>query len=321
MNGYSFSGLDYWKLADELSVIDASFLTLGVDPGHYRLEDVGNPIESQIVQVANFEDDRFNRQQDDLGSVVIDASHFRAVFKAIRSAILSNKLRAKISNWARHPEYTFFGSDTVQISEGPNEDVRNYGFALSRGVPTLFSNADSIHSISSRSAEDRKLYILKEPDWTNTSVEVDELKRWYLYKGVTPGFFFPSGVAEGFRDKTHKRYSAKLATAVEAWEAVDRPAKNKSVKASLIDWVMGNGVRFGLGNDEGTVSPTAAEEVAKIANWQTGGGANRTYTEDDLTLDDVPKEIQNFTEVTEDSRGYSTGYDTPNKVDDDEVPF
>lgn len=225
----TFSGLDYWKLADELSVIDASFLTLMSDPGHFKLESPEIPGDSRIFQVANWSDEQFDRMETDDGNLVIDPSQFRAVFKAIRNAILSNKMRAKINSRARVPDYQFFAGDHIQVPEDKDEETRNYGFALSRGVPTLFSNADSIHDVSMKST-DRVLYILKEPDWSNTTIEVDELKRWFKARGVAPSFFFPEGMPDGFRDRQHSRYSAKLATAIAAWEAITKPVKKKALR-------------------------------------------------------------------------------------------
>ncbi len=315
------SSLNHWRLADELSVIDATFLTLSVDPGHFQLENPSNPSDSRIFQIANFAEDPFDRIRSDDEMQVIDASQFRAVFKAIRSAILSNKLRAKISNWARHPQSTYYGDLEIPETERPDEETRNYGFALSRGIPTLYSNSDSILNYQSRSPEDRVLFILKEPDWSLTMIELDELKRWYASRGFSAPFFFPDGISVGFKDKDHPRYSAKLATAIEAWEAVTRPAKNKSVKASLLDWIISNGVRFGLGNDEGIVSKTAAEEVAKIANWQTGGGATRTYDEADPAYSEETKPIQNFEEVEPEGVSYSTKSETKNREVEDDPPF
>lgn len=308
--GYGFNDLDYWRLADEVSVVDAAFLTLQSDPGHYSFDSPEDPSSSRIFQVANWPEDPFDRMQTDDGQMAIDPAKFRAVFKALRNAILGNKLRAKITNWARHPDGHFYGDGYYPKKPDQDEETRNYGFALSRGVPTVYSNADSIVDYSSLAPEFRVLYILKEPDWFNSTIQVDDLKAWLTSRGVAPSFFFPEGVPDGFRDQHHPRYSAKLATAIAAWEAVDRPSKRKSVKQSLCDWVVSNGIRFGLGNAEGVVSQTAAEEVAKIANWQTSGGATPTYSEvDEETLGDAGK-IENFDKVK-----------TQNRNLDDDLPF
>lgn len=255
-----------------------------------------SPLTSNIRKDGGYseEDDTY---QDIDGMVWLSPAHFRAVFKALRNAILSNKLRAKIVNLGREPEYSNNYSDNYfRIPPDNDEDERHYGFAVSRGIPTVFSNSDSILNTSA-SQEDRVLYILKEPDWQQTTIEIDDLKRWFTSRGVAPAFFFPEGIADGFRDRAHPRYSAKLATAVAAWEAVKTPAKNKSPKQTLTDWIIGNGVRFDLSNEDGVVSPTVAEEVAKVANWKTGGGANPTNPELEEPDASIEAAIQNFEKV------------------------
>lgn len=292
----TFSGLDYWRLADEISVVDASFLTIGLEPGNYRLSAPDYPLTSNITKDGGYGSDDETFKDPD-GFVYLAPAHFRAVFKALRNAILSDKLKAKIVNLGREPDYGGgYNGHSYRIPPDGDEEERHYGFAVSRGIPTVYSNADSIYD-TNRPGEDRVIYVLKEPDWSQTTIEVEDLKRWFNSRGVAPAFFFPEGIADGFRDKQHPRYSPKLATAVAAWETVKRPAKNKSAKATLTDWITGNGVRFNLSNEDGVVSPTVAEEVAKIANWNTGGGANPTNPELEEADPETTDEIQNFQEV------------------------
>lgn len=295
----SFTRLDYWRLADELSAVDAAFLFIGCDPGNHELEQPDEPATSRIRLISGFSDEQLERTEyeDTPEYVFVSPSQFRAVFKAIRNAVFSNKLKARFVNKGRGPSigHHFEYGPSEDIAEA-NEEKRNYGFALSRGIPTVYTNVDAIHDYKDVPAVERVMYIIREPDWHQTTIAVEELKRWFKSRGLLPMFFFPDGLAEGFRDNNHPRYSAKLATAIAAWEAVKRPAKNKSVKASLLDWIVSNGVRFGLGS-EGVVSPTAAEEVAKICNWHTSGGATPTYTEEDDEHDRGEAKIENFQEV------------------------
>ena len=312
----TFTGLDYWRLADELSVVDASFLTIGIEPGHYSLLNPKSPMTSNISKDAGYSetDETF---QDNDGHVWLVPSQFRAVFKALRNAILSNKLKARVVNLGREPEHSGgYNNESYMIPADADEEERHYGFALSRGVPTLFCNVDSILSTNGP-LEDRKLYILKEPDWLQTTVEMDDLKKWFKLRGVAPAFFFPNGVADGFKDKDHPRYSPKLATAVAAWETVNQPAKNKSAKQTLTDWIIGNGVGFELGNDEGVVSPTVAEEVAKVANWNTSGGANPTNYELGGPDASDTDEVQNFEEFPRENPYEGEQIGDP----DDGIPF
>jgi hypothetical protein len=298
--GYGLTGLDYWRLSDELSVVDATFLTLNLDPGCFEFSMPATPASSKIIRVGDFEEWEsralFN---GDIENVELEPNQFRAVFKAIRNAILGNKLRANVITKAREPNIVFEEDVPYDTGAGDDEQALAYGLIVGRGTATLFSNSVNITNNQTFSADDDVVYILKEPDWTDTKVSVEDVKKWYSSRGVYPAFFFPSGHPEGFRDSGNPRYSAKLATAIAAWEAVKRPSKNKSVKQSLADWIASNGVKLGLGNDEGVVTPTIAEEVAKIANWQTSGGATKTaYDEDNEKEGKSP--IVNFTKIEDD---------------------
>ncbi|WP_380054114.1 hypothetical protein ACFE33_12885 [Falsihalocynthiibacter sp. SS001] len=302
--GGSLGGLDYWRLSEELSVIDASFLTLNLDPGCFQLSNLADPANSKIIRVAEFEDwEARALYNGDIPEVELEPNQFRAVFKALRNAVLNNKLRANVVTRGREPSYAIEENTPDVSGRIETEEMLNYQFLVGRGTPQLFSNSINIQnvetSLGGEESEHDVIYILKEPDWSETKLAVDDVKDWYASRGLYPEFFFWKGLKEGFRDANNPRYSAKLATAVAAWETVKKAGKNKSVKQSLLDWVVGNGVQFGLGNNESVVTPTVAEEVAKIANWHPGGGATKTATgdEDDENESEQKVPIQNFQEI------------------------
>ena len=217
------------------------------------------------------------------------------------------------------PGQTQYEGRWVDYPPEADEEVRDYGFALSRGIPTVFSNSDSI--LTAGPLADRKLYILKEPDWHLTTVEIDDLRAWFRTKGMAPRFFFPEVMAEGFKDPNHARYSAKLATAVAAWETVKSATKGNSVKQTLTAWIVSNGVKYGLGGEQEVVSNSIAEEIATIANWRTGGGATPTSGEVDETKGEVVTEIQNFEEIASSASDYGGGYSSFSADDDSDIPF
>ncbi|MFC0342067.1 hypothetical protein [Paracoccus niistensis] len=254
----SLSAMDYWRLADELSVIDAAILITGNNPEQKYEEYDPDSQTSQWVKLKNYDG-------------------FEATFRALRNAILSDKLRAKIAVRTR---------DTVEINGGYNvmgeriycrevldadlNEIKVPFDTLIRASDfkaSIFSNRqiDALHNATT-------LYVLREPCWEETVVDVDDLKRWLASKGLFPTFFFPERPAAGFRDKDHSRYSPKLACAVAAWEAVKRPARNLSVKATVQAWVQANGVNYGLADKDGIPPATAVEEIAKVMNWETKGG-------------------------------------------------
>lgn len=110
----------------------------------------------------------------------------------------------------------------------------------------------------------------------SSRVEVAALKDWLVSRGFSTGFFFPARTeAPDYLDLANPRYAPKLAAAVRAWQAVTDPA-GKHPKQALTKWLRENAAEFGLADDEGNPNETGIEEVAKVANWQPGGGAPRT---------------------------------------------
>jgi hypothetical protein len=119
-----------------------------------------------------------------------------------------------------------------------------------------------------------------EPDWDETRIEVDEIKKWLSSRGIKTGFFFPDGsTGPEYLDPNHDHYAPKLAAAIHAWEAVNSDPnlrKGKTPKQALEIWLRAHGNDFGLTKDDGNPNETGIQEVSKIANWETKGGAPRT---------------------------------------------
>lgn len=76
-------------------------------------------------------------------------------------------------------------------------------------------------------------------------------------------------------DRSRERYAYKLAAAVLAWLSVDKP-KGKSERQAIEDWLRARYVELGLVNSSGKPCTAAIEECAKVANWNTKGGAPTT---------------------------------------------
>lgn len=291
------STLELWRLSDELSVIDAALLVAGHDPGEVRVAG-HDPALSPIESISS--DENYGpREYEDQG--------FRAVFKALRLAIMSNKVSAVVAYRARPKGTVLDPDEPYGESPADNEISVKYQILLRASGTAqrhLFGGAQNIQA-------SEELHILCEPDWNATILLVEDFRSWLSERGITPEFFFPQGATEGFRDRRHPRYAPKLACAVSAWEAVERPQPNKSVKMSLEAWIMSNGVNFGLGGDDGIVSQSAAGEVAKIVNWNPKGGATPTA----LEVPYEPKRIENYSRPA-DSQGSGFSHDL-----DDEIPF
>lgn len=126
-----------------------------------------------------------------------------------------------------------------------------------------------------------------EPDWHISTVSVDSLKQWLVSRGFTSGFFFPEKQYNlPYLDVAHPQYAPKLAVAIMAWEAVTNNRyllRNKTPKKAIGSWLETNAEKYGL-------TKQAIEEIAKIANWNTKGGAPTTYsgiTEEQAIKEDI----------------------------------
>lgn len=119
-----------------------------------------------------------------------------------------------------------------------------------------------------------------ETDWWETRIEVDEIRKWLLSRGMTTGFFFPDDkLTAEYLDPTHHHYAPKLAAAIHAWEAVNadpNSIKKKTPKKALEAWLRAHANAYGLTKEDGNPNDTGNQEISKIANWDTRGGAPKT---------------------------------------------
>jgi hypothetical protein len=117
------------------------------------------------------------------------------------------------------------------------------------------------------------------PDRHETKIMAEDLRTWLKSRGIRTGFFFPAEAGPDYLSEFHPNYSAKLAAAIEAWTAISADAelrRGKSVKQALIVWLRLHANQFGLTKEDGNPNEQGIEDVAKIANWDTRGGAPKT---------------------------------------------
>jgi hypothetical protein len=250
------TALDYWRLADDLALPDAAILITG-----------NNPEETVPLFHDHHDDDPEYVQRRDYQG-------YEAVLKALKRAILREDIQCSISYAMRgkreFPEILYEGS--VEVVNVPGERPVGYDMFV-----TIRDKA--IQSFGLENLPQQTYYIRTEPNWDETTVDVSSLKEWLEAKGIRPSFFFPEQSEEGFRDKHHPRYSAKLAACVAAWEACEQKAESRTVKQTLKEWLQSNATQYGVG-ENGIVSDTAALELAKVVNWDTKGGAPTTGPDD-----------------------------------------
>jgi len=213
---------DFWRLCDELSVVQAALLIVGADPSDSH---------EWVLE--------WEPHKRPFG--------FNAAMAALTHAILAGRLKGTIrrSAWERG------------WNEDPTED-------------------------ESVSKDERGIQIIykADPNWKITTVLVDDLREWLYGRGLKTGFFFAKeDGAVDYLNPAHQSYSPKLAAAIRAWEAVGRDTsltRGKTVKQAIATWLRRNADRFGLTKEDGSPNEQGIEEVSKIANWDTRGGAPKT---------------------------------------------
>ena len=198
--------LDYWRLCDELSIVQAALLLVGCDPS-------GENGDGETRKMR-------------------DRPHgYDAAKTAISNAFLGGAIKGTVI-----PIYDY--------------DINGTQFAIENSI-----------------------------DIAESRVDVESLRLWLEARGVRTGFFFPTAIdAPDYLDPKHPRYAPKLAAAVRAWQAVT-DAGGKHPKQALAKWVREHASEFGLVDEEGRPNETGIEDVAKVANWQPGGGAPKTPAE------------------------------------------
>ena len=113
-------------------------------------------------------------------------------------------------------------------------------------------------------------------DTNQSQIVVSSLQTWLSQHGVSNGFFFPDGFdGPAYLNPAHPRYAPKLAAAVMAWSAAD-DSGNKTPKQRILKWLSDNAGQFGFIDETGAPLESVLDDLAKIANWQTNGGAPRT---------------------------------------------
>lgn len=227
-----------WRLANPLTIQQAAALIAGFDP---------NVVRFNANNAAWFEKEGLT-DSDNIGWV-------QTAFAALVNAINGRKLRARLQ-YDAEPRYTAGLDNLMERSHWRGEDVQEIKGAF---------------------PDDEETYVIgKAPNWERTTVTVSDLTAWLEAAGFRTGFFFPGASdAPDYLDPKNPRYAPKLAAAVRAWQAVTDPC-GKTPKQALAKWLREHAAEFGMSDDEGKPNETGIEEVAKVANWQPGGGAPKT---------------------------------------------
>lgn len=194
---------------------------------------------------------------------------FDAVFSQIKNAILNGKLSSKIRYAAQ--EYGWV--------EPPDESTKLNVLAKLKVVNNAYCD-DEIDTIT--------VIYRMEPDWSNTTIGVDDLKLWLISRNFKPSFFFgDNGSNPDYLDPNHPRYAPKLAASIKAWLAMEDEnlMRGKTPLTAMEQFLESRYKELGLSHDKdndknktkaGDINKTAVSEAAKVANWKTDGGAPKT---------------------------------------------
>ena len=214
---------DYWRLCDELSIMQAAHLIIGVSP--------------------TIQDELYALGADFVGE---SAANYRrdceAVTTALKNAAMSGSLPCR-------------------------------NLEIKRELVDVHDNLDG--------TEDVHVGDTGSVDADDTTILVSDLRNWLQQRGKKPDFFFPDDDQlrrPDYLDPSHPRYAPKLAAAINAWIATNNESllAGKTPKKALEKWLREHAAEFNLSDDEGKPNELGIEECAKVANWQSKGGAPKT---------------------------------------------
>lgn len=241
-----------WRIRSHLSVVDAAILVAGGDPETH--DEIGEDFTGQPV----------------LEKRTTKHRGFQVAFDALTGAIRRRELDAVIAY------------ETERTNGYPNR-------IEGRAIVYLEQPIDEIKNTDPEYAFDyiqmppgEHLHISPTPDWSQTEIAVDDLRKWLRSHGVTDGFFFQGSDDKGvireepsevdpILNPNHPRFSAELAMAITAWRALEGvEVRLKSPKQVIEAWIENHSEAW-LG--DAPISGTATKNIASIVNWQKKGGA------------------------------------------------
>lgn len=235
-----------WRLAPQLSVVDAAILLAGGDPSVTDPEREGIGLDYDYVQVKR----------------TTLWSGFTPAFTAIKAAIMRKELPAKLRYKGKmggelfsRPDHPFWivSPDQLTASIDPSSPWKH-----------VITGSESI-------------YIEVEPDWDATSVDVVALRAWLQSRGLSTGFFFPTQSAEDLNDfmnPDHDHFAPELDLAVKAWRALSSVRKTPGgATAAIRAWLDANPEAWA---GDGAVSNECKERIKVVVNWNKRGGPDKT---------------------------------------------
>lgn len=240
--------LDLWRLATDLSVENAAILIAGGDPN------------ATDVKECQFNGETFLEKR------TTGHPGFLPAFEALKNAVMKKQLKAVFAHEA-------------DKTNGYSNRISGATWAyLSCPIEDTMFSVDEHAFDYVRPPEGETVQISVEPDWSRTTVDVEDLKTWLRARGHCTGFFFPDGVtshdSDAVTDHTHARFAPELALALSAWRGLEgQTSFKRGPKAAIEEWIEKNPQDWRGTSD---LSASAKERIATVANWGKSGGAPKS---------------------------------------------
>jgi len=232
--------LFFWRLHDEIAVPNAAILMVG-----------GDPSVKEEVWDESTRDTYWDQRRNYVG--------FDAAFGVLKSAIKRGEISAKIA----------YG---IEDAGSLSPQKASYRVIASKDLWEILTEAGN-HPFGT-SGERPPVQISREPDWENTTLDVESLRRWLRSKGAIDGFFvsdLEGAEGDSFMDPAHEHFAPELVLAVSAWRALASEQKFAlGTKAAIEGWIASNPDAW-LG--DGELSTSAKDRIVTLVNWRKTGGA------------------------------------------------
>lgn len=253
----SFKVIDpIWSLHDHYTVHQAAALIANVDP--MSLDGSGD-------YFRNPETNRVDRE---------GIARVKTAFSLLVNSIKAKSLQALV----RYPaELRYIAGQDMYMERGcwQGEDVT------------------TCEAVDPHAGKEESFVVHATPDWHETLIRRSDLIAWLSHRGFRSGFFFPEAADEpDYLNPDYPRYSAKLAAAVKVWMAMEDENlwAGQSPQNAMKGWLENHYQELGLILIESTSKPGGSPiikrntngigDVAKVANWNTSGGAPKTPSND-----------------------------------------
>jgi hypothetical protein len=239
--------LDYWRLCEELTVIQAALLVVGEAPNHH------NEIEKMEV-------DQRPMGYEAAKTAIIHALKKRIDYETAHLEI--EVLNTRIPN-EQELQYV----ESLRIGSIQGNRVPEYEYDINGNRCGAIEGSFDLACSTVRVASLKRW--LRDRGFTTGF--------FFPAKSDTPDYLNPK----------HPRYAPKLAAAISAWLAVgdENLRRGKSAKSAMSLWLTTNYRTLGLihkrDNEKnktkvGDINKLAIQEAAKIANWEDEGGSPKT---------------------------------------------